>query len=257
MRQFRLVLVSEVWLALSLPASALPVCAGAPDPALARVQRVEDNGALDLVDHRILHLEGIRLPQGASDQAPQFFADKALATIKTLLNAPLRVTAPAPMRDRYNRVRAQVFVANRWLQKELLDRGLARVEIAPDRTECAAELFAAEEKARSSRLGLWASDSYAIRTPEQVESDVDTFQIVEGKVLNARVKNGRAYLNFGVDWRRDFTATVEPMDMRNFRITGVDPLSYVGQTIRVRGWVQLHNGPEIEVANPQAIEVLR
>jgi hypothetical protein len=64
-------------------------------------------------------------------------------------------------------------------------------------------------------------------------------------------------LNFGTDWRRDFTVTIDPIDMRNFRATGVDPKSYAGQTIRVRGWVQLHNGPEIEVANPQGIEVLK
>jgi len=45
--------------------------------------------------------------------------------------------------------------------------------------------------------------------------------------------------------------------MINFRTAGVDPLSYVGQTIRVRGWVQSLHGPEIEVANPQSIEVVR
>ena len=257
MRHFWLVLIPAVWLASSIASRALPLCAGPLEAAPARVQRVENNGAIVLVDRRVVHLEGIRLPGGALDQAPQLFADQALAAIKSMMTAQLRISAQPPKKDRYDRERAQVFVAGRWLQAELLDRGLARVEIAPDRTECAAELFAAEDKARSKHLGLWSSKAYAIQTPMTVKDGLNTFQIVEGTVLNASVKSARAYLNFGTDWRRDFTVTIDAIDMRNFRVTGVDPQSYVGQTIRVRGWVQLHNGPEIEVPNPQGIEVLK
>ena len=66
---------------------------------------------------------------------------------------------------------------------------------------------------------------------------------------------GRAYLDFGADWRNDFTATVAPTDMGNFRRAGVDPRDYVGKTVRLRGIVQFFHGPEIEIANPQQIEV--
>lgn len=256
MRHFSLVLILAM--ALALAADALPSCAGPPQAVLARVERVEKNGAVVLTDHRIVHLEGIRLPERTSRGAPQPFADQALSAIKALMTAPLQLAVPPPARDRYSRVRAQVSVGGRWIQGELLSRGLARVEVAPDRIECATELFSEEARARSAHLGLWAAPAYAIRAPPTVgRGDVDTFQIVEGKVLNTSVKNGRAYLNFGADWHSDFTATVDPVDMPNFRATGVDPRSYVGQTIRVRGWVQFHNGPEIEVANPQGIEVVQ
>jgi hypothetical protein len=167
------------------------------------------------------------------------------------------MTSTPPELDRYRRLRAQAFVGGHWLQAELLGLGLARVSLAPDRTECASELLAVEARARQSEKGLWASPVYAIRSPQDVQHDVGTFQIVEGTVLNATVKNGRAYLNFGSDWRTDFTATVDPDDMANFRRVGVDPKSYSGQTIRVRGWVQWHYGPEIEVPNPQSIEVIK
>lgn len=256
MRLFWLVLIS-VWLACPIAAAGVPGCAGASERLRARVERVENNGAIVLDDRQVLHLEGIRLPEESLDRASQLFTDRAHEAIKSLVTVPLHIGAPRPKKDRYGRIRAQVFAADRWLQMELLDRGLARVEIAPDRTECAAEFFAAEERARSAHLGVWASKAYAVRTPEAVVDDINTFQIVEGKVLTASVKNGRAYLNFGADWRSDFTATVDPIDMRNFRATGVDPQSYVGQTIRVRGWVQFHNGPEIEVPNPQGIEVVK
>ncbi|MEJ1969866.1 MAG: thermonuclease family protein [Rhizomicrobium sp.] len=240
-------------------AAVLPPCAGPVEIGNAQLLRVEHNGSVIFADGRAAHLEGIRLPAGAEDRAPQALADQALDALASLAHAgPLKLTAVSPKEDRYDRVRGQIFTRDgTWVQAALLARGLARVLIAPDRTECAAELFAVEAKARAAHAGLWADPAYAIRAPQGLRRDTGTFQIVEGKVANAELKNGRAYLNFGADWRSDFTATVEPEDMPNFRRIGVDPRAYAGQTIRVRGIVQSLNGPEIEVANPQGIEVVQ
>jgi hypothetical protein len=239
-------------------AAQRPSCAGGVEIDSAQLLRVEKNGSVIFADGRAAHLEGIRLPGGVIDRAPQQFSDRALLVLASLArSSPLTLTAIPPKEDRYDRVRGQMFGAGgAWVQLALLKRGLARVSIAPDRTECASELFAAEAQARAAHAGLWSAPAYAIRTPESVSPDIGTFQIVEGKVLNAGLKSGRAYLNFGGDWRGDFTVTVEPQDMVNFRNAGVDPRSYVGQTIRVRGIVQSLNGPEIEVANPQSVEVV-
>jgi len=239
-------------------AGSIPTCAGPVEISGGRLLRVEKNGAIILTDGRAAHLEGVRLPLGVLDRAPPEFSTKALASIAQLASGgPLTLTSLPPKEDRYDRVRVQAFSGDRWIQSELLERGLARVSIAPDRTECAAELYAAEARARAARNGIWSSPAYAIRTPFNLSGDVGTFQIVQGRVLNASMHSGRAYLNFGADWRTDFTVTVDPEDMRNFRRAGVDPLSYSGQTIRVRGWVQSINGPEIEVPNPQGIEVVQ
>ncbi|HXC56588.1 MAG TPA: thermonuclease family protein [Rhizomicrobium sp.] len=258
MRLTLLLLVFGVAVAAPAAAAALPDCAGPAEIRDALLLRVEKNGSVIFTDGRAVHLEGIRLPGGVADRAPQGFADQALGALTALTRrAPLTLTAVPPKEDRYDRVRGQLFGADgSWIQLSLLKSGLARVEIAPDRSECAGELFAAEAEARAAHRGLWSVPAYQVRTPQNVGRDVGTFQIVEGKVLNADLKEGRAYLNFGADWRTDFTVTVEPEDMPNFRRTGVDPRSYVGQTIRVRGIVQSLNGPEIEAANPQGIEVV-
>ena len=233
-------------------------CAGPSEVKTAHLVNLDKNNALLMTDGRAVHLEGVRMPAGKLDHAPQSFVDESRAAVTALMKTtPLTLRSLPPKIDRHGRLRAQVFVGDQWIQALLLGRGLARVAIAPDRTECASELFAAEAQARMARRGLWAAPAYAVRDPSNIRRDIGTFQIVEGKVLNASIKNGRAYLNFGTDWRRDFTATVDPVDMPNFRALGVDPRSYAGQTIRVRGWVQWHNGPEIEVANPQGIEVVQ
>lgn len=170
--------------------------------------------------------------------------------------ATLAGTAP----DRYGRLRAQVFVDGVWLQRALVRAGLALA--APDRVSraCAAALLAAENTARTARAGLWQSTFAVLTVPAVMAAARKTaghFAIVEGKVVSAAVVHGRAYLNFGADYRTDFTVTIAPDDMRLFRAAHFDPLMLKGRRVRVRGWLALYRGPEISPAVPEAIETLR
>lgn len=245
-------------LAAPLPAAPIPECAGAIEVAAATVARAERNGVLVVTDGRAVKLEGVLLPQGARDRAPGYLADQALTTLSEFARGHRATLAVhVPKQDRYDRIRAQVFFEGfeeRWLQVALLRRGLARVNIAPDRSECAAELYAAEREARQKGFGLWANSAYAVRSPENVGRDTGTFQLVEGRVLSVGERDSRFYLNFGSDWRTDFTVTIAPEDRANFRAANIDPAGYQGKYVRVRGFVKQLNGPEIEVATPEAIE---
>ena len=242
------------------PALALPACAPPVEVHDLAISRVEQNGVLVATDGRAVTIEGVRLPGGATDHAPQSFANQALSELSGLAAGHL-VTAAAqpPKEDRYGRLRAQAFETDGtpvWIQTALLERGLARVSMMPDRRECGKELYAAEAQARTRRAGIWASPAYAIRHADNVPyADLGTFQIVEGTVESAAAKS-RGYLNFGSDWKNDFTATIAPDDMKTFRAAGVDLQSYAGKTIRVRGIVEWHNGPEIEIASPDDIEIV-
>ena len=75
-------------------------------------------------------------------------------------------------------------------------------------------------------------------------------------MVTASVTRGRAFINFGADYRTDFTVTIEPEDMRTFRQAKFDVAALAGKRVRVRGWVEFYNGPEITIATPAAIEVL-
>jgi hypothetical protein len=253
--------VAAILVATAAHAAPLAACAGAIEAAGVQVVRVEKNGALILDDGRAVHAEALLLPAGAKDKAPEFLASQALNELSTLTHDHgITLTSRAPKEDRYGRVRAQVFLPDNnddpWLQVALLRRGLARVSLAPDRRECASELYAAEAQARAAKNGLWSFPAYVTRTPDNLGRDTGTFQVVVGKVLKAIMKDGRAYLDFGPDWHTDFTVVVSLDDMKNFEAAGVDPRGYEGKTIRVRGFVQQLDGPEIEVAMPEAIEVV-
>lgn len=252
-----LLILAALCLATPAWAAELPACAGGTEIAAAKIVRVEKNGVLVLSDGRAAMLEGIRLP--FNDGGPAGLARDAAAQLGQLaLAGPLRLTAVPPKEDRYDRVRVQAF-GDVWLQSELLRRGLARVQISPDRSECALELYTAEREARAASRGLWAFPAFAIRKPDSLgPADEGSFQIVEGKVVNSAVRDGRVFLDFNADYRRGFSATVAPEDHAAFRHT--DPLveNLAGHTIRIRGPVQDFGGrPEIALSNPAQIEFLQ
>jgi len=243
----------------SAEGQGLPPCLP-PVAGTAKVAGVQDNGVLVLDDHRTVKLEGLLWPAGERDGARDSLLAGSTATFRSLVAGHrLVLRVREPRLDRYDRLRVQAVLEDgEWLQREILRRGLARVSVAPDRPDCVRDLYAAEAEARVVGVGLWANSAYRVRTPESLRwQDLGTFRIVEGQVLNAKVSGGRGYLNFGRNWRTDFTVTIAPEDMKRFKNANIDPYSYAGKTVRVRGWIDRLHGFEIEAASPAQIEMLK
>ncbi|MEX0758200.1 MAG: thermonuclease family protein, partial [Tistlia sp.] len=161
------------------------------------------------------------------------------------------------VRDRYGRLLGHLADgAGRWLNAELVGAGLARVVTRPDLRLGAGPLFEAEGRARAQRLGLWRDFAYRILPAEEARFGLNRFALVEGRVLAVAAVRGRSYLNFGEDWREDFTVSLDPAARRLFAHEGLDPAAYEGRRVRVRGWVIPVNGPMIEVSHPEQIELI-
>jgi hypothetical protein len=237
-----------------LAAPSLPPCAGQVEVSDAVVTRVEQNGGLVLKDGRMAVLEGVRLP--FHDGAPPALAEEVRRGLRELVGTPLTLTANMPAQDRYQRLRVQAF-GTAWLQAELLRRGLARVEPAPDRQECVPEFYKAEQEAREAKKGLWSFPALAIRRADAVPvSDKGTFQIVEGIVVNGARRDGRIFLDFSQDYRRGFSAIVAPEDAQFFR--RFKPESLAGRKLRLRGMIEAYDGKaEILLSNPAEIEFIQ
>ena len=253
-----------VFAAVSPGASApTPTCFPPVEVARAKAARAESNGTIILADGRAVRLEGILLPAGAADHAPQFLADLAISAIENLTaNHIIALAATPPKEDRYGRIRAQVFVQTNgsavWLQRELLRKGLARVAITPDQGECAEELYAIEAEARRGKAGLWSSAAYAVRTPSEAADEIGSFQIVEGRVDSISDRSGRVSLGFATGEGIAFAATISTDDRKRFREIGVDPHAYAGERVRVRGWIErVHRRPEIALATPAQVEIVQ
>jgi len=161
--------------------------------------------------------------------------------------------------DRHGRLLAHLVAPDgTWLQGEMLNRGLARVYTFADNRDRAAEMYRLEAAARDARRGIWTHPFYAIRgtDPQSLVKDRDTFQVVEGRIQGATVARGVLYLNFGANWRDDFTARVGKDALKLFRDAGLEPEVFQGRRVRLRGWLHDRNGPMIDLSHPEQIEVL-
>jgi len=252
----RTLIYGVIWAAMCLPLDAygaegerfIPDCAGGVAIAHARIARVERDGALILSDGRVLVLEGLRLPM--TDEA---ISGQTLAVLRAMaLSGPANFTTVSPAKDRYGRMRVQGF-GRLWFQIALLEQGLARVQIAPDRSECAPDLYEAEAGARARHAGIWALPGYQVRGPQALAGTAGSFQLVEGQVRNIGPADGRTFIDFGD--RRQFSAVIGPEDRHAFRDFDFDELPT--HRIRVRGIVQDYRGRALVVlSNPYQIEML-
>ncbi len=95
-----------------------------------------------------------------------------------------------------------------------------------------------------------------MRRAEGATIPFERFELVEGRVLDVATVRDRTYVNFGADWRDDFTLSLASRVRRLFEREGFDLESLEGRTVRARGWIKTYNGPMIDITHPEQIEVL-
>ncbi len=235
--------------------------AGPPVSAAAAMDG-DTFGLVDPMDGATaVNLVGIQAPQisGGRQGAESWpLAERSRDTLSDLVqdrDVVLRFTGPRA--DRHGRLLAHVYLDDgTWVQGEMLQRGLARVFSLSDNRALAAEMLALESDARNQKRGIWSNPFYAVRTPVDAERHIGSFQIVEGRVVNAVRVNRYVYLNFGDDWRTDFTVSVRVKNLRRFEDAGLKLLELTGRDIRVRGWLKEYSGAMIDATHPEQIEVL-
>jgi endonuclease YncB( thermonuclease family) len=254
----------RAWFASALALPLLVAALGHAEtatPAGGTVAEVIDGDTIGLDDGSIVRLAGIEAPKpppGRRDGRSWPLADAARAVLRELARGkPVTLVFGGTREDRYGRRLAQVYLADgTWLEGELLKRGLARVHTLEDNRARAAEMLALERAARTARRGLWAERAYRVRRPEEAGADADSFQLVEGTVLSVAAARGQTYLNFGPDYRTDFTVVVPGRARRLFADAQIDLAALAGRRVLVRGWIMLRNGPMIELTHPESIEIV-
>ena len=207
---------------------------------------------------RLVGIQAPKLALGRAGFRAWPLADQSKAALAALvLGQPVGLAFGGRRMDRHGRLLAHMVGDDgTWVQGALLGRGMARLCSFADNRAAVPSMLAQERDARARGLGIWGHEFYRLRTPDDVAGHTGTFQIVEGTVLAAARVKGRVYLNFGADWRTDFTVSLDRRARRLFRQAGIDPLALAGRRLRVRGWVRRFNGPLIEATHPEQIEVL-
>ena len=239
-------------------AISILVTASAAHAAACAFETQDDGHVIEVIDGRSFRLSDGREIRLAGIE---LIAPKDTGALAALVkDKDVSLHGPDDTPDRYGRQTAFVFVAGSDIsvQAQLLAQGAALA--SPDVTDkdCAAALMAVEADARAAKKGTWAATN-VIKNAESADdilAGIGRFVLVEGRVLSVRQAGTMTYLNFGRNWTRDFAATIARRMMPAVEVAGFTLKSLENRRIRVRGWVEAHPGPRIEVVRAGQIEVL-
>ncbi len=232
----------------------------APAKALETIAKAEAlAGDRFRADGDEFHLTDVIAPSAFDlHRDAQPFFDDAKAVFEGLLtDGPLEVVDSGER----NRWGARLVSARRTgdaltVQERLVAAGAARVDPQTEDHAFIDALLGLERQARRMRAGLWALRDYRVFDATNARGAIGGFHLIEGAVQTARGVRGRFYLNFGADYREDFTATAPSRRARKWARAGLDLETLQDARIRVRGFVDEINGPSIELSHPKAVERL-
>lgn len=263
------ILAALLFGAHSLASSAAHAACTTAVQETARAGEVVDAQTLRLADGSEVRLIGVLPPQTPpwwkkpEPWPPAERARRVLSELVASASLELRVAEGETQRDRHDRLLAHVFVLRGderiWVQAHLVSAGLARAASFVRHRGCARALQRLEDGARANRVGLWSRGRFAAVPAADIDALSKrrlTFQLVEGAVRAVAARPQWTFLNFGDDWRRDFTVAIAAKDRRRFQNSDIDLENLEGKTVRVRGWLESWNGPAIKVTHPEQIEML-
>lgn len=227
--------------------------------------RVLDGETVVIDDGREVRLIGALAPKpdtlltAPDDWPPAREAARALEAM--VLNRTVSLRYDGRRRDRYGRALAQLYVTGQngtdWIQRALISQGHARAYALPGNTSCLGELVAAEAEARGASRGIWSREAYRSRAAADVDGLLKLtgrFVLVEGQVTQVTRVQKTTYINFGTDWRGDFTASIANAIADRGEGGAARLTALAGQQIRVRGWIERRNGPMIWLTSMEEIE---
>ncbi len=227
-----------------------------------RVREAIDGDTVILTDGRTLRYIGIDAPevrrytQDSWVYDPQPFSLEAKQFNQKLVEGrSVRLEFDVERTDKYGRLLAYCFVDDILVNAKLLEEGFAFLHIRSP-NEKYKDLFSTlQKKAQQEKKGIWKNSS--IISSDEAHRYIGQIKCVEGEVLNIHEGQKAFHLNFGKDWKKDFTVVIFKRDLSFFLSKGISPVKdYQNRFIRVTGLIKEYNGPEIIVSHPSAIEIL-
>jgi endonuclease YncB( thermonuclease family) len=118
-----------------------------------------DGDTIELSNGQRVRYLGIDCPErGGGNQPPEFLSEEAYQLNRSLVyGKEVRLEGGAEARDRYGRILAYVFLPDgRFVNRELVKNGLARVLYFDSRMPYFAELLQDQREALRAGRGIWA-----------------------------------------------------------------------------------------------------
>lgn len=237
----------------------LVASATAKEIATYKISKIVDGGLLT-EEGQVISLYGLQFPDPAinpveSKRAFDRLRDLALPN-KVKLDATLFREISADV-NRYGDWHGKVMdPSGKWIQRELVEKGLVWWSGAANYpVQLRASLVLAERRAEEARSGMWQTFS-----PENANTLTSLprftdFAIAEGQVLNVYSSSKMTYINFGENWKTDFTAAISSKNKRKFESQGWKLSALIHKLVRIRGSVRWYNGPFMELSFPEQLDI--
>lgn len=169
---------------------------------------------------------------------------------------PYRLLVPEDAFTRHGELLAHVMLIDgTWLQDKLVREGEAIVMPVFEQDDLRLQhLLAAEDQAHLAKRGQWAKSP--IVCAGSADDAYDVFAIIQGRITKAADVRGTIYLNFGDDYRKDFTIKIARSIFKTLpeetqtEITRLTNGGNFAKIVETRGWVFYSGGPMIEVKMP-------
>ncbi|MBM4208565.1 MAG: DUF4124 domain-containing protein [Gammaproteobacteria bacterium] len=224
-----------------------------PGYSFVKVEKIFDGDTIKLEDGRKIRLLGVNAPEvrhpgqeteAGGDSAKRWLTDK-------LINKKVRLVKDAEETDKYNRVLAHVFTESKeHINLQLIETGLAAVNIYPPNMLYAEQLAAAGAHAEAAKKGIWGRAEYASVPVEQLNEDGRRGWLrITGKVAVIRSSRKFVYLEFSPG----FQVRIEKQWLGLFP----EYENYRGKTLEARGWLNKNRGGwSMLIRHPSALKII-
>jgi len=233
------------------------------DYSQIKVVEVIDGDTVRLENGELLRYIGIDTPEvhirnarGDFDYRPQPFSLEAKEANQSLVEGKyVRVEFDVEKRDKYKRLLGYCFQEDTFVNATLLKEGYALLYTYPPNVKYVSELTAAQKVARKEKRGIW--ESWEAISSDDAHQYINQIRTVRGTVASTYQSKKCVFLNFGDNYKDDFTIVIFNRALSSFHAQGIDPVSYYhGKTVQATGLIKEYNGPEIIVRVPEEVEVL-
>lgn len=233
--------------------------------AVGKVKEIKKSDLIVLDNDVTYRLDQIRVPVAYEAVAVDYLK-------KAILNQQVGIFADkgnkSSLVDRYGNPVGHVLRDDGvWTQADMVTRGLAWATSTLTNHELVLPLYKYETAARKIGYGFWKDPAYGIKTYQNIDKYLNTFQIYQGLITSQNLVNDK-YV-FTCDGNRvskgAFSFSIRLDQLPPFMPPGATLSSmhnaWRGATVRLRGWVEKDPSssnalPNIDVTHPEQMEFI-
>ena len=177
---------------------------------------------------------------------------------KVILGKSITLHCLGNSTDRHGRTIAQAMLFGKSINQVMVKHGWAFAYPYKTQDNMAQRYYRVEDHARAARLGIWRDTTYQpLPASKPKDIPIGKFVIINGTVQTHGKARQDHYLNFGDDWKSDFTIKLNKTNVKHIqKRLGFPIKALAGKQIEVRGWTEYGGGPMIELVHTARLRLI-